>query len=327
MQLRTAIRMVVLSLILGLVGGCTQTPQTSKSPPKSAPVPQVVATSTILCDIVKEIAAQTINLTCLLKPGTDAHVYEPVPADRLAIEQAQLIFYSGYHFEPALIQLIESTSNIAPKIAVAEKAVPNPQQFEQEGQTQADPHVWQNAQHGIQMVEVIQDNLSELAPQNQDLYAQNAKMLTAQLSAIDSWIKSQIATIPSATRQLVTTHDALGYYATAYSIPVEGALQGISTQEKPTAARVKALVDVIAQAQVPTIFAEVAVNPKLIQAVAKDAKVKVSERELFSDSLGEPGSEGETYPKMLIANTQTIVEGLGGKFTPFSTQFPVNKKK
>jgi manganese/iron transport system substrate-binding protein len=106
----------------------------------------------------------------------------------------------------------------------------------------------------------------------------------------------------------VTTHDALGYYASAYSIPVEGALQGISTEEKPTAVRVKALVDAIAQAQVPTIFTE-------------------SERELFSDSLGELGSEGETYPKMLIANTQTIVEGLGGKFTPFSTQFPVNKKK
>jgi manganese/iron transport system substrate-binding protein len=148
-------------------------------------------------------------------------------------------------------------------------------------------------------------------------YTDNAKKMTSELTQIDSWIKSQISTIPPNQRKLVTTHDALGYYSKAYGIPVEGALQGISTEERPTAAREKELVGVIKNANVPTIFAETSVNPKLIEAVAKEGKVKVSKRELFADGLGEKGSEGDTYTKMLIANTQTIVEGLGGKYTAF----------
>ncbi|MCY7272802.1 MAG: zinc ABC transporter substrate-binding protein, partial [Phormidesmis sp. CAN_BIN44] len=126
--------------------------------------------------------------------------------------------------------------------------------------------------------------------------------------------------IPPATRKLVTTHDALGYYAEAYNVPVEGALEGISTEEKPTAARVKELVTTITVAKVPTIFAEVSINPQLIETVAKEANVKVSDQELFTDGLGEPGSSGETYQKMLTANTKAIVEGLGGQFTAFQSK-------
>ena len=96
-----------------------------------------------------------------------------------------------------------------------------------------------------------------------------------------------------------------------------GALQGISTEEKPTPARVTALVEEIKSADVPTIFAEATINPKLIDAVAKEANVKVADQELFADGLGEKGSEGDTYQKFFIANTKTIVEGLGGTYTPF----------
>ena len=96
-----------------------------------------------------------------------------------------------------------------------------------------------------------------------------------------------------------------------------GALQGISTEEKPTPTRVTELVKEIKATDVPTIFAEATINPKLIEAVAKEANVKVADQELFADGLGEKGSPGETYQKFFLANTQTIVEGLGGKFTPF----------
>ena len=162
------------------------------------------------------------------------------------------------------------------------------------------------------MVKVIRDNLTKAAPENTDLYTKNAQALTAELTQIDSWIKSQIVTIPAASRKLVTTHDALGYYSAAYSIPVEGALQGISTEEKATAARVRELTEEIKADRVPTIFAEVSANPNLIKTVAKEANVKLSEQELFADGLGAAGTEGNTYPKMLIANTKAIVEGLGG---------------
>lgn len=325
-----------LVLSLGLVS-CTQsnsTTQTSQNNSTSnSDRPKVVATTSVLCDMTKQIAADTIDLTCLLPPGTDAHVYEPVPEDRRAIETAQLILYSGYNLEPDLIKIIKSTSNNAPKIAVGEVAVPNPlmgeehhhgheeeQAHEEEGEKVPDPHVWQNAQNGSRMVGVIQTNLAQIVPANAELYTKNAQALKEELAQIDSWIKAQIATIPQNQRKIVTTHDALGYYAAAYNIPVEGALEGLSTDEKPTATQVKSLIDTVKETKVPTIFAETVVNPKLIETVAKDAKVKVSQRELFSDSLGEPGSQGDTYPKMLIANTQTIVEGLGGKFTPFKSK-------
>ncbi len=118
---------------------------------------------------------------------------------------------------------------------------------------------------------------------------------------------------------MVTTHDAFGYYSKAYGIPVAGALQGLSTEEQATPKRVAELVKAIKQEGVPTIFAETTINPKLIIVVAKESKVKVSDRELFADGIGEAGSEGDTYQKFFIANTQTIVEGLGGKFTPFKS--------
>jgi manganese/iron transport system substrate-binding protein len=344
MQLhRQASGSTLFALVVGLLSACSPSIPISQTNPASSTntaAPRknlnVVATSSVLCDLTKTIAAETIDLTCLVKAGTDPHVYEPTPADRKAIENAQLVLYSGYDFEPSSIKLIKASSNAAAKIAVSEIAVPKPLMGEHEhgheerakGEKHAegekpdeakepDPHIWHDAKNGIQMVKVIQENLAKAVPSNADLYTKNARALTAELTQIDGWIKSQIASIPSISRKLVTTHDALGYYSAAYRIPVEGALQGVSTEEKPTAARVKELTDEIKADKVPTIFAEVSANPKLIEMVAKEANVQLSKQQLFADGLGEAGSEGDTYPKMLIANTKAIVEGLGGRYTAF----------
>lgn len=338
---------IALTLTVAMLTSCGGSKTTGQAnPPATSPPaeqgPKVVATTTILCDLAKTIAAKTIDLTCLLKPGVDGHVYAPLPADRKAIEAAQLILYSGYNFEPELIKLIQSTSNPAPKIAIGELAVPKPlmgdehhhehdgdadqaeaeehNSGEQEVGEVPDPHVWQRADNGARMVDVIQQNLTKLNPEQSALYTQNAQALKTKLTQIHTWIKSQVATIPEQSRKLVTTHEALGYYAAAYNIPVDGALQGISTEVKPAAARVKELVDEVKRSGVPAIFAEVAVNPKLIEAVAKDAQVTIANPKLFSDSLSAPGSVADTYPKLLLANTQTIVKNLGGKLTPFPAQ-------
>lgn len=282
--------------------------------------PLVVATNSVTCGLTREIAGDTIDLKCLISPGADPHLYQPKPEDRKAIEQAGLILYGGYDFEPGLIKLIKATSNPAPKVATHEIAVPKPQEFEENGQTVIDPHVWHNAQNGMGIVDTISDSLEKVSPNNAAQYTSNAKKLTSQISQIDTWIKSQIKTIPASQRKLITTHDAMGYYSKAYGIPIEGALEGISTEEAPTAARVRELVKDIKRSRVPTIFAETTINPRLIQTVAREAKVKVSERELYADTLGEKGTEGETYQKMMIANTRTIVEGLGGTYTPFQVK-------
>jgi manganese/iron transport system substrate-binding protein len=329
---RNPARLMSIGLTLGVLTGCgslSPTPNLSPAPspsPASAtpntaanlPKPKVVATNSVLCDLTQEIAAETVELTCLVQPGTDPHVYQATAADRKAIETASLVLYSGYGLEPEITKLIKSSSSPSTKVAVDEVAVPTPQSFEDHGKIEPDPHVWHNAQNGVRMAETIGSSLTKVTPSNAQLYAKRVQGLTTDLTQIDSWIKAQIATIPAPVRRLVTTHDALGYYATAYKIPVEAALQGVSTEEKPTAARVKALVDEIRNTKVPTIFAEVSANSKLLETVAKEANVKIADRELYTDGLGAKGSSGETYRKMLIANTQTIVEGLGGKFTPFA---------
>ncbi len=309
-------RIASIAIAIGLAG-CSA-PSTPNAQTEKGNRPLVIATHSILCDLTKQIAANTVDLKCLVQAGTDPHVYQATPEDRKAIEQAKLILYGGYNFEPSLIKLIQATSNPAPKVAVDEIAVPNPEKLEEDGETVTDPHVWHNAQNGIQMAKVIGDRLSKLQPEQAKLYTENTNKITSELTQIDTWIKSQIATIPPESRQLVTTHDALGYYSKAYEIPVIGALEGISTDEAPTAARVSALVKDIKKAKVPTIFAEATLNPKLIQSVAREAKVKVSDQQLYADGLGETGSEGETYQKMLTANTCAIVDGLGGNCTPLN---------
>ncbi|MEB3220246.1 MAG: zinc ABC transporter substrate-binding protein [Nostocales cyanobacterium 94392] len=293
--------------------------------------PLVVATTSVLCDLTKQVAAETIDLKCLVDAGSDPHTYQPKPEDRKAIEQAKLVLYGGYDFEPSIIKLVQASSNTAPKVAVHEVAVPKPiigeahdhDHEEHEGEEKhseekaPDPHVWHNAQNGVQMVEAIRSNLEKVAPNNAQLYGTNAEKVTGEIKQIDSWIQKTIATIPENQRKLVTTHDALGYYTQAYNIEYEGAIEGLSTEAEPTAARIAELVKQIKQENVPTIFAESTHSPKLIERVAQEANVKVSPYKLYADGLGEPGTDADTYQKMLTANTRAIVEGLGGQYTAF----------
>ena len=335
----------VLAIGCGLVGcsgGENATNRAPESPAATqtqatpaANLPKVVATTGVICDITKEIAQSSIDTTCLLKPGEDPHAYQTKPEDRKAIETANLILYGGYNHEPNILKLIQSSSNSAPKIAVHELAVPKPligehehehgeekaqNQSHAEGEKVPDPHVWHNPQNGVRMVETIRDQLIEVAPTNAQLYTKNAASLTDELQKIDTWIKAQIATIPAQKRKLVTTHDALTYYADAYGLEIGGALQGVTTEEQPTAARIAELSSEIKTTGVPKIFAETTTNPKLIETVAREANVEISDKELYSDELGGPGTGADTYQGMLKTNTCAITSGLGGNCTPFATE-------
>lgn len=333
--------MAILAIGLGLVG-CSgeqkatnpvpESPATTQIPATPATnLPKVVTTTGVICDITKEIAQSSIDTICLIKPGDDPHAYQTKPEDRKAIETGNLILYAGYDHEPSIIKLVKSSTNSAPKIAVHELAVPKPLMGEHEHEHEEkaenkpqgkaeevpDPHVWHNPQNGIRMVEVIRDELKKVAPNNAELYIKNAAKLTANLQKLDAWIKVQIATIPQDKRKLVTTHDALSYYANAYGFEVAGALQGVTTEEQPTAAKIAQLSSEIKTSGVPTIFVETTTNPKLMETVAREANVKISEKELYSDELGGPGSGADTYVGMLTTNTCAITTGLGGNCTPF----------
>ncbi len=331
------------SLAIGMsLAGCaiaSQRPEATETvvtePPASGQnLPEVVATTSVICDLTRQLAAETINLNCLVAPGEDPHLYQPLPEDRKAIDRANLILYGGYNFEPSLIRLIKATKNQAPKIAVHEVAVPNPiigqphshgdhdhdhetTEKHSAGETAPDPHVWHNAENGIRMVEVIADALKNLSPSDTSLYEINAAKIKNELTQIHRWIGESIATIPPGQRQLVTTHDALGYYVQAYGLKFKGALSGLSTEEAATASRIGSLVQEIKSSGVPTIFAESSVNPRLVEQVAREANVQVSPRRLYADGLGKPGTEADTYQKMLKHNTGAIVQGLGGQEQAF----------
>jgi manganese/iron transport system substrate-binding protein len=278
--------------------------------------PRVVSTSTIIADLTTQIGGEEIEHEGILQPGSDPHVYEPTPKDSIALEKAELILYNGYNLEPGLIKMMNATGNQAEKFAVGE--VVKPLDYEYKGQKEPDPHVWGDAKNAILMVEAIRDRLIELSPEDKQEFTTNAAGLIADLQRLDRWITKQIATIPGDRRQLVTTHDAFQYYAHAYNLKIIGTLIGISTEEQPSAQTVKQLADSIQKANVPAIFAETTINPKLIKTVAEEAGVKLAPQQLYSDSIGAPGSEGDTYLKMLIANTKTIVKALGGNYQDFA---------
>ena len=300
----------VLAAGLGLVG-CDSAERGASAPEGTADArPAVVATSTVIADWAAQVGGDEIELTGILQPGADPHIYEPVPADSIAFERADLIFYNGYDLEPSLIRLLNAAGVNARRVAVGE--VVDPLELEEDGSTVPDPHVWGDASNAVLMVEAIRDELIELAPDQADLFTQNAESYIAELNQLHGWIESQTATIPPDQRQLVTTHDAFQYYAAAYGLNVVGTLIGLSTEEQPSARTVQQLVASIRELGVPAIFAETTINPQLISTVAAEAGVTLASQELYSDSIGAPGSDGDSYLKMMMANTRTIVENLGG---------------
>lgn len=343
----------VLAVGLGIAACSPTTPSSFSSAPQSpgapspastpttpqAEKPRVVVTASVLCDLTEQIAQSTVNVDCILEPGTDPHVYEPTPADRRAMEDAALILFSGFDYEPALIRMVAATNAAIPRVAVFEKAVPKPlmgkghdhdhgadktgshphDHGHEQGETEkqvADPHIWHNPLNGIAMAAVIRESLTQISPDHASLYQQNTEAIATQLQAIDAWIKAQVATVPPSARKLVTPHDSFRYFAQAYGFTVKGTIEGLSTEERPSPSHLAALVDLVKNAQVPAIFSEQTTNPQLIQSLARAANVRLAEQPLFVEGPGGPSSAAPTYQDMLITNTCTIVNALGGTCDP-----------
>ncbi len=309
-------KLILNSLCLGMLLSLSVIGCTSNSQPQTNTQPQVVATSTIIADLAEEIGGEEVQITGILKPGADPHMYEPVPADSRVLEKANLILYNGYNLEPGLIKLMNAAGGKVKKIPVGE-VVKSLKLDKGKGQIVPDPHVWGSAENVIAMVKAIRDSLIELSPEDKEKFTNNADKLVDELQQLHIWISQQIQTIPPDKRKLITTHDAFQYYGNAYKIAVAGTLIGISTEEQPSAQTVQKLVESIKKIGVPAIFAETTINPALIKTVAEEAGVKLAPTSLYSDSIGVKGNNGDTYIKMMIANTRAIVEALGGKYTPF----------
>jgi ABC-type Zn uptake system ZnuABC Zn-binding protein ZnuA len=295
----------------------------SPAAPASGGPLTVIATYSILGDIVQNVGGDKIQLTVFVGPDGDAHTFEPSPADSAALAKAALLFENGLGFETWLDDLYAASGSKAARIVVTQDIAARAmdehageEHAEEEGEAhehgEFDPHVWHSVANVIQMTKAVRQALASADAANAAVYQANAEAYIAELQTLDTWIFEQVKALPQDRRKLVTAHDTFGYFADRYGFEIVGtALGAISTEAAdPSAADIAALVDEIKAAGMPALFAENVHNPQLMEQVAAEAGVKLAPA-LYTDALGQPGSEGATYLKMMRYNVNVIVTALG----------------
>lgn len=275
---------------------------------------RVIATTTIVGDVVARVGGEAIQLTVLLPIGADPHTYEPRPSDLTALAQAHVVFINGLGLEEFLERTIQNVGN-APIVSVSESIQPrmleaheHEEEHEGEHEEGVDPHVWMDVRNVMVWVENIQRALSALDPGNASLYAANAAAYRAELEKLDAWILEQVAQVPPQNRKLVTNHPAFGYFADRYGFEQLATVYPVSPGSEPSAQDVAKLEETIRQFGVPAVFAETTVNPKLAEQVARDTGIRLVT--LYTGSLGGPGSGAESYIAMMRYNVTAIVDAL-----------------
>ena len=277
----------------------------------------VVATTTMVGDLVRRVGGDRVELTVLMGAGVDPHTFKPSPADFATLARADLAFYNGLHLEGKMNDTFEGRLKDK-SVAVAE-AVPKEKLLGwEEGQQGAyDPHVWFDVSLWALAAEAVRDALVRRDPAGAEGYKQRAAELATSLAALHEAARTKLATIPKERRVLITSHDAYGYFGNAYDIEVRG-LQGISTESEAGIQGINGAVDFIIQRKIPAVFVESSVSPKTIERVQADCRARGFEvkigGELFSDAMGAPGQHPpyavETYEGMVRYNVDTIVAAL-----------------
>ena len=275
----------------------------------------VVATTSIVGDIVKNVGGDHINLPVLLPLGTDPHAFDPAPRDLTHVANTNVIFVNGLGLERFLEKMLENAGGDTSVVAISDGIEPRDLDKSKGDEGEAhqpedrDPHAWMNPVNVIAFVGNIETALSGLDPANAATYHTNAAAYVSELKNLDSWVQEQINTIPPENRKLVTDHDTFGYYADRYGLEMAGAvLPGYSTSTEPSAQELAALQDAITQYGVKAIFVGSTVNPVLAERVAEDTGIQLVP--LYTGSLGKAGSGAETYVDYIRYNANAIVEAL-----------------
>jgi ABC-type Zn uptake system ZnuABC Zn-binding protein ZnuA len=272
----------------------------------------VVATTTQAADLARAVAGDRAKVVGLIPANADPHDYEVRPGDVKALADADVVIRSGGDLDDWLTEAIESSGADARELVLIDKVDTLEGDHEHGDEEDVDPHWWQDPRNAAKAIAAIEAELSAADAGGAATYVRNADAYTARLTALDRAVAKCIDRIPPAQRKLVTTHDALGYYAERYGLEVVGAvIPSLSTQAQASAGEVDELVETIKREQVKAIFAESSVNPKLEQVVADQAGAEIG-KALWADTLGPEGSDGDTYLTSIAANTRAIAEGLSG---------------
>jgi ABC-type Zn uptake system ZnuABC Zn-binding protein ZnuA len=297
-------------------GTATSGTATAGAPSTAVPAPsgpplRVVATFSIVGDLVRNVGGGAIELTTLVGPDADVHEFEPSPADSARIVDAALIFENGLDLEPWLDDLYPASRSRARRVVVTEEVTARKVEGGNDEGFEFDPHVWFDVANAITMVGTIRDALVAANPANADLYRANADAYLVQLRELDRFVQEQVRQLPESRRKLVTSHDTFEYFAARYGFEIVGtALDTFaSAASEPSAGEIAALVRDIRASGVPAIFAENTTNPGLMERVAREAGVRLAPG-LYTDALGRAGSDGDTYVKMIRYDATTIVGAL-----------------
>ncbi len=284
----------------------------------AAPV-EVVASFSILGDMVTEVGGDRVAVTTIVGPNADSHVYEPRPQDAALLGKAQVFFVNGLGFEGWLERLVEATAFEGKVVTVSDGVQPvateeHGDHGEHEGDHDhgfIDPHAWQSLGNGLIYVANIKAALCEVDSEGCATYTANAEAYSAEIAALDAEVKAAIAAVPEADRKVITTHDAFGYFAAAYGVTFM-APEGISTDSEASAADVAGLIDQVKGYGVKALFIENMSDPRLVQQIAAETGAELG-GSLYSDALSEPGQGAATYLEMFRHNVGLLVPALEGK--------------
>ena len=290
---------ILFSLFLS---ACGNVPATSDAGLK------VVASTTILGDVVSQVGGDLIDLKILYPIGADPHTFDPRPQDIAAISEAQVVFICGLGLEESIENALASNTTI-PAVQVSNGIDVRALDTEADEHSSFDPHTWTDPNNVIIWTQNIATALSQTDPANATTYQSNADAYIASLLDLDAWIRPEVAKIPPERRKLVTDHRAFGYFADEYGFEQIGALVGsFSTNASPSAQEIAALEDMIRAQDVPAIFVGKTANSTLAEQVSQDTGTKIVP--IYTGSLTAPGGEADSYLAFMHYNVKAIVEAL-----------------
>ncbi|CAA9493154.1 MAG: Zinc ABC transporter, substrate-binding protein ZnuA [uncultured Solirubrobacterales bacterium] len=264
---------------------------------------QVVATTMQVADFARQVGGDRVEVTGLLDAEAEPHDYEPTPSDAEAVSEADLVVANGANLDDWLGDLLEQAGADAPRVEAARGVTLLP--TDEEG-FPGDPHVWHDPTAAARMVDNVAAGLARADPAGRDAYRRRAAIYRQRLDRMAKSIRESFAPIPPEQRDLVTSHDAFGYFARAYDLNVIGSvLPTVTTEAEPSAQQIKALVDEIRAERVRTVFTEEAVEPRLERRVAEEAGARVS-TSLYADALGPPGSGTAGFVEAELANARAM---------------------
>jgi zinc/manganese transport system substrate-binding protein len=258
---------------------------------------RVVATFSILADLVGEVGGDAVEIVTLVGPNGDAHTYQPRPTDARTLATAKVLVSNGLGFEGWIDRLADAAGFKGTRI-VASAGAP----------ADADPHCWQDVACARRYVANIAHGLAKADPDNAAAYRARAAQYDQRLAALDAWIRREIAAVPENRRQAITGHASFRYFARAYDVRFS-APRGYSTDSEPTARDVANLIRQVREQKVKAVFVENMTNPALIAEIARDSGAVVGPR-LYSDALSKPDGPASTYEAMMRHNVAALVAGM-----------------